>query len=159
MALETLSTARASESGADNGGNEPWHIIGVPATSSQWHHLREPSPDFYMTGYDCGDTFELAVSSSYLRSLENQHAPFTHDYNPIQPTEQEEAVRGKLNAAYKARTRWLQHTAAVISGEPSPSIGQALRNLARRRGLYEELDRQILINDIEVNQTPNCLTF
>ena len=73
------------------------------------------------------------------------------DYDPIQPKEGQKAVYGRNNAIGKARDRWLQRAAGVISSGQWPEVEQAYRQFARSNGFQEELARAVLIHDISVS--------
>lgn len=76
-------------------------------------------------------TYEVVLHPVHISRLQGQ---VNTEYNPT-----------KVEGFY-----WLRHAAAVIRSFKQPEVAQTYRQKAESSGLYEELERAIVIHDIAV---------
>jgi hypothetical protein len=74
----------------------------------------------------------------------------TNDFCPPEPDQREKDVYGTHNATRKTRDRWLKFAAAAICSGKQPQTAKTCLDYAKVNGLDVALDRQVLIQDIEV---------
>jgi hypothetical protein len=100
-------------------------------------------PEIYVIGKSDDDTYEVAIDPSYLPELKARQFKLDLDYNPTQP--------GEGHATREVHAQWLRRAADVIRSKNHPEVEQTYRHIARLSGLYEALDRAILVYDILVS--------
>lgn len=125
-----------------------------PASEAYLKRLeQEPKSSICIVGKYGGDVFEVVVQRSYLSKLNEGQLQVNVDYDPTLPEAAERNVYGISKAKQKARGRWLRRVIRVSSSTHSPEVKQVCYDFTRSKGLQEELDRTLLIDDILVKAT------
>ena len=125
----------------------------IESSKSKWYTAKL-EPGIVVGGKsNDGDSYEVAVHTSYLPWLSFHELDLDLDYNPTTPTNEDKSIHSVWEARRRAQAHFLGNAVNAIRSKCGRGHGECYRDVARSNGLEIPLQREILKHDILVSSS------